>query len=79
MSIEIKMPSLGQITDEVKLLSWFVKEGQKIKKGDPLCEVETDKTTMDVESFESGTVLKLYAKPGATILGCCNSSFRRAI
>ena len=68
MSIEIKMPSLGQITDEVKLLSWFVKEGQKIKKGDPLCEVETDKTTMDVESFESGTVLKLYAKPGATIL-----------
>lgn len=68
MSTEIKMPSLGQITDEVKLLSWFVEEGQKINKGDLLCEVETDKTTMDVESFESGTVLKLYSKPGATIL-----------
>jgi len=63
MEIKIKMPKLGQTTDEVKLISWCVAEGQKIKKGDTLCEVETDKVKMDVESFESGTVLKLCAEP----------------
>ena len=63
MTIEIRMPNLGQTTDEVKLLKWHIKEGQMVKKGDLLCEVETDKTTMDVESFAEGTVLRLNADP----------------
>lgn len=67
MAIEIKMPRLGQISNEIILINWFVKEGQKIKKGDLLCEVETDKAIMDVESFESGTVLKLYVKPDTVV------------
>ena len=67
MTTEIKMPNLGQTTDEVKLLKWHIKEGQKVKKGDLLCEVETDKTTMDVESFAEGIVLKLNAEPDSVI------------
>lgn len=59
MAVEIRMPGLSQTTSEVKLAEWLVNVGDEIKKGDPLCRVETDKVTMDVESFESGTVLKL--------------------
>lgn len=67
MTTEIRMPNLGQTTDEVKLLKWHIKEGQKVKKGDLLCEVETDKTTMDVESFAEGTVLSLNVAPDSII------------
>ena len=51
MATEIVMPSLSQTTDEVKLVGWLVKEGDTIQKGDPVCEVETDKVSMEVESF----------------------------
>lgn len=67
MAVEIKMPQLSQTTDEVRLINWLVHEGDTVQKGDPLCEVETDKVTMAVESFESGTVLKLVAEPDTVI------------
>jgi pyruvate dehydrogenase E2 component (dihydrolipoamide acetyltransferase) len=57
------MPALSQTTDEVRFIRWLVHEGDSVKKGDPICEVETDKTMMEVESFESGTVLKLFSEP----------------
>jgi len=67
MAVEIKMPNLSQTTDEVKLIKWLVKEGDEIKKGDLLCEVETDKVNMEVESFADGVVLKLDGKQGEQI------------
>lgn len=67
MIIEIKMPKLGQNIDELKLLKWCIKVGDIINKGDILCEVETDKVNIGVESFESGKVLELYAKPDTFI------------
>ena len=67
MSIEIKMPNLSQTTDEVTLLRWLVKEGDEVNKGDLLCEVETDKVNMEVESFASGIILKLIGTPGQQI------------
>ncbi|MCK5568432.1 MAG: biotin/lipoyl-binding protein, partial [Spirochaetes bacterium] len=67
MAVEIKMPQLSQTTEDVRLIGWLVEEGQEVKKGDPLCEVETDKTTMAVESFESGTVLRLIADPDTMV------------
>jgi pyruvate dehydrogenase E2 component (dihydrolipoamide acetyltransferase) len=63
MAKEIVMPPLSQTTDQVKLLEWLVGEGDEVNKGDPLCEVETDKVTMEVESFTAGTVLKIVAQP----------------
>lgn len=63
MPYEIKMPQLSQTTDEVKLVRWIVKEGDTVKKGDILCEVETDKTTMDVECIEDGIILQLLVEP----------------
>ncbi len=67
MAVEIKMPKLSQTTEDVRFIKWLVREGDSIKKGDFICEVENDKTTMEVESFESGTVLKLYAGPEEVI------------
>jgi pyruvate dehydrogenase E2 component (dihydrolipoamide acetyltransferase) len=67
MAIEIKMPKLGQTTDEVHLVRWHVKEGDTVAKGQPLCEAENDKTTMDVESYAPGTVLRLAVEPDSVI------------
>jgi pyruvate dehydrogenase E2 component (dihydrolipoamide acetyltransferase) len=67
MLIEIKMPQLGQTSDEVKLIKWLVSEGQEVKKGQALCEVETDKVTMEMESLESGKILKLVISPESIV------------
>jgi len=67
MAVEIKMPQLGQTSDEVRLIKWLVKEGEEVKRGQPLCEVETDKVTMELESVESGKVIKLLAVPDSQI------------
>ena len=67
MAIEIKMPRLSQTTDEVRFIKWLVNEGDLVKKGDPICEVETDKVTTVVESFQDGTVLKLLALPESVV------------
>ncbi len=67
MPEEIKMPQLSQTTDEVKLIKWLIEEGQEVKRGNALCEVETDKTNMELESFGNGTVLKILAEPGMVI------------
>jgi pyruvate dehydrogenase E2 component (dihydrolipoamide acetyltransferase) len=63
MAAEITMPHLSQTTDEVRLVRWIVEEGDSVQMGDSICEVETDKVTMEVESFTAGTILKLHAKP----------------
>jgi pyruvate dehydrogenase E2 component (dihydrolipoamide acetyltransferase) len=67
MAVEIPMPRLSQTTDEVKLLRWLVKPGDPVSKGQALCEVENDKTTMEVESFAAGTVLRLQGEPESMI------------
>ncbi|MGQ9615458.1 MAG: dihydrolipoamide acetyltransferase family protein [Spirochaetota bacterium] len=67
MAAEIKMPRLSQTTDEVRFIRWLVQEGDMVKKGDPICEVETDKVTTMVESFQDGAVLKLLALPDSIV------------
>lgn len=64
MAIKIEMPKLSDTMDEGVIAKWNVKEGDKIEAGDVIAEVETDKATMDVEVFDSGTVLKLVVDEG---------------
>lgn len=64
MAIEIKMPPLSQTTDTVTLTEWLVEEGDTITKGQSIAGVETDKVTMEVESFTGGTVLRFLYAPG---------------
>ena len=61
------MPKLSDTMQEGVIAKWNVKEGDKVNSGDVIAEVETDKATMDVEVFDSGTVLKILAKAGDAV------------
>ena len=67
MSNKIIIPSAGQITDEFKILEIKVKVGDIVKEGDILAEIETDKSTMELESFCDGKVMKILSKNGDTV------------
>jgi len=67
MATPIIMPKFGQMTEESAIVEWLKKEGDTIAKGDILFTVETDKSVMDVESFEAGTLLKIAVKPGVSV------------
>jgi pyruvate dehydrogenase E2 component (dihydrolipoamide acetyltransferase) len=56
---EVRMPALGQTTDELRITGWLKSEGDIVKQGDSLFEVETDKATLEVESFAAGVLLKI--------------------
>ena len=60
----ILMPALSPTMEEGKLAKWLVKEGQAIKAGDIIAEIETDKATMEVEATDDGTVTKLLVGAG---------------
>ena len=59
MQIEILMPALSPTMTEGNLTKWLVKEGDEIKAGDVLAEIETDKATMEVEAVDEGIIKKL--------------------
>jgi len=58
----IKMPKMSDTMEEGVIASWLVKVGDSVKSGDILAEVETDKATMELESYEDGTILHLGVK-----------------
>lgn len=64
MTHQIKMPDAGQTTDAATIAYWHVKVGDSVKRGDVLLEVETDKTTLDIESFATGVVTELRFNVG---------------
>jgi len=67
MATPIIMPKFGQMTEESAIVQWLKKEGDKVAKGDILFTIETDKSVMDVESFEEGTLLKIVVPPRVTV------------
>ncbi len=67
MSTLVPIPKLGQSEETVKIEKWRVKEGDKIKKGDILFEVETDKAVLEVESQFEGTLLKIIIPAGKEV------------
>jgi pyruvate dehydrogenase E2 component (dihydrolipoamide acetyltransferase) len=67
MAHPITIPKLGQMTEESTIVRWLKKEGDLVKKGDILFEMETDKSVMEVESFFQGTLLKIVVPPGESV------------
>jgi len=67
MAVLIDMPKLSDTMEEGVIAKWNVKEGDKVNSGDIIAEVETDKATMDVEVFDSGVILKIFAKEGEAV------------
>ncbi|WP_142167737.1 2-oxo acid dehydrogenase subunit E2 [Streptomyces sp. SLBN-134] len=64
---EFTMPSLGADMDEGTLVEWLVAPGDPLRKGDPVAVVETAKSTIEVECFESGAMGRLLVEPGTTV------------
>ncbi|MGQ9629399.1 MAG: dihydrolipoamide acetyltransferase family protein [bacterium] len=67
MAKEVIVPPLGQTTDEVRLVTWYKKEGEEVKEGEPLFAIETDKATLDVEAQASGVLRRVTASEGQTL------------
>lgn len=66
MAIEVKIPALGESISEVVIARWLKKDGDYVQMDEVLCELETDKATMELNAEQAGT-LKIMAKEGDTL------------
>src|ERR1700753_3784108 len=64
MPVELKMPALSPTMEEGTLAKWLVKEGDAVKSGDILAEIETDKATMEFEAVDEGTIAQILVPEG---------------
>src|SRR5690606_10365485 len=64
MAIELKMPALSPTMEEGTLAKWLVKEGDEVRSGDILAEIETDKATMEFEAVDEGKIGKIVVAEG---------------
>ena len=64
MPINILMPALSPTMEKGNLAKWLKKEGDKVKSGDVIAEIETDKATMEVEAVDEGTIAKIVVPEG---------------
>lgn len=63
----VVMPKLGDTMEEGKILQWLKKEGDTVKKGDALAEIETEKVNIEVEAFAAGVLRKILVPAGETV------------
>src|SRR5580698_3193406 len=64
MPINILMPALSPTMEKGNLAKWLKKEGDKVKSGDVIAEIETDKATMEVEAVDEGTIARIVVPEG---------------
>src|SRR5690606_26447767 len=64
MPVNILMPALSPTMEKGNLAKWLKKEGDKVKAGDVIAEIETDKATMEVEAVDEGTIGKIVVAEG---------------
>jgi pyruvate dehydrogenase E2 component (dihydrolipoamide acetyltransferase) len=64
MVTEVIMPKMGQTMEKGKIIKWLKKEGEMVQGGEPLLEIETDKTTIEIEARGSGILRKILAQEG---------------
>jgi 2-oxoglutarate dehydrogenase E2 component (dihydrolipoamide succinyltransferase) len=67
MTIEIKVPAMGESVTEATISKWFKKEGDTVKRDEPLLELETDKVTVEVPSPADGAIESISVQAGATV------------
>lgn len=67
MAIEIKMPRLSDTMEAGTLVKWFVKEGEQVESGQVLADIETDKATMEMPTYDAGQVAKIVCAAGANV------------
>ncbi|MGA7383919.1 MAG: biotin/lipoyl-containing protein, partial [Methylocella sp.] len=64
MATNILMPALSPTMEQGRLAKWLKKEGDSVRSGDVLAEIETDKATMEVEAIDDGTLAKILVPDG---------------
>lgn len=69
-SISFKLADIGEGIAEVEVLKWFVKEGDKVKSFDRICEVQSDKATVEITSRYEGIVSKVHWGEGSIVKVC---------
>jgi pyruvate dehydrogenase E1 component beta subunit len=85
MAIEIKMPALSPTMEEGTLAKWLVKEGDTVKSGDIMAEIETDKATMEFEAVDEGTIGRILVAEGTdnvkvgTVIATLNGEGEEAV
>lgn len=67
MRVEVAMPNLGYDMEEGKIANWLKSVGDRVERGEPLAEIETDKTTVEMESLAAGTLVEIVEVEGATV------------
>ena len=67
MATEVRVPTLGESVTEATVATWFKKPGDQVVVDDMLCELETDKVTVEVPSPVAGTLAEIVAAEGATV------------
>ncbi|HEY0265849.1 MAG TPA: 2-oxoglutarate dehydrogenase complex dihydrolipoyllysine-residue succinyltransferase [Rhizomicrobium sp.] len=67
MTVEIKVPAMGESVTEATISKWFKKEGDAVKRDEPLLELETDKVTVEVPSPADGAIESISAQAGVTV------------
>lgn len=67
MAIEITMPRLSDTMQQGTIVRWAVKEGQKVSSGDAIADIETDKATMELTTFDDGTIASLTVAEGKSV------------
>jgi pyruvate dehydrogenase E2 component (dihydrolipoamide acetyltransferase) len=67
MPIQVTMPRLSDTMQQGTIVKWNVKEGQKVKTGETIADIETDKATMELQSFDDGTVAAIMVQQGQSV------------
>src|ERR1700719_271968 len=67
MSIDIKVPAMGESVTEATVSKWFKKQGDAVKRDEPLLELETDKVTVEVPAPADGSIESISVQEGATV------------
>lgn len=68
MAFEFKLPDIGEGIHEGEIVKWFIKAGDEIQEDDPLCEVQNDKSVVEIPSPVEGTVKKVYVEEGTVVV-----------
>src|SRR5919107_5794921 len=67
MATELKVPTLGMDMEEATIVRWLVEEGTEVEKGDPVLEIDTDKTSFEIEAPAGGFIRGLRGDKGETL------------
>ena len=67
MATELKVPTLGMDMEEATIVRWLVEEGAEVKKGEPVLEIDTDKTSFEIEAPSDGAIHALRGEAGDTL------------